>query len=131
MKYTKQALTFTDQINKLEKMYLDKVISKPKDTVNFNDQLVAKEKTYNGWSVSSSKRTNNPDFNIDSKSKDKKKVHNGWTVSSRPEKHLNYRNIKAAEVQQQFTKQDLSKLKNKDDVFKAYILYLKKKLDIN
>lgn len=39
-----------------------------------------------------------------------------------------YLNLKAKEVQSEFANQDLSKLKTKDEVFKAYIAYLKKKI---
>ena len=37
-----------------------------------------------------------------------------------------YLNLKANEIQNSFAKQDLSKLKTKEDVFKAYIKYLSK-----
>ena len=39
-----------------------------------------------------------------------------------------YLNLKAKEVQYGFANQDLSKLKTKDEVFKEYIAYLKKKI---
>jgi hypothetical protein len=39
-----------------------------------------------------------------------------------------YLNLKAKEVQYGFGNQDLSKLKTKDEVFKEYIAYLKKKI---
>jgi hypothetical protein len=41
---------------------------------------------------------------------------------------LEYLNLKAKEVQYGFGNQDLSKLKTKDEVFKEYITYLKKKI---
>ena len=37
-----------------------------------------------------------------------------------------YLNLKAIEIQNNFAKQDLSKLKTKEDVYKAYINYLSK-----
>lgn len=42
---------------------------------------------------------------------------------------LEYLNLKAEEVQYGFTTQDLSKLETKDDVFREYIIYLKKKIE--
>ncbi|MCH3884902.1 hypothetical protein [Tenacibaculum aquimarinum] len=39
-----------------------------------------------------------------------------------------YLNLKANEIQNSFAKQDLSKLKTKEEVYKAYIAYLKKKI---
>ena len=41
---------------------------------------------------------------------------------------LEYLNLKAKEVQYGFGNQDLTKLKTKDEVFKEYIAYLKKKI---
>lgn len=42
-----------------------------------------------------------------------------------------YLNLKTNEIQNSFTQQDLSKLKTKDEVFEAYIAYLKKKISKN
>ncbi len=42
---------------------------------------------------------------------------------------LEYLNLKAEEVQYGFTTQDSSKLETKDDVFREYIIYLKKKVE--
>lgn len=42
---------------------------------------------------------------------------------------LEYLNLKAEEVQYGFTTQDSSKLETKDDVFREYIIYLKKKME--
>ncbi|WP_233900511.1 hypothetical protein [Tenacibaculum piscium] len=39
-----------------------------------------------------------------------------------------YLNLKAREVQYGFANQDLSKLKTQDEIFKEYIVYLKKKI---
>lgn len=44
------------------------------------------------------------------------------------ELEFEYLNLKAKEVQYEFINQDLTKLKTKDEVFKEYINYLKKKI---
>lgn len=41
---------------------------------------------------------------------------------------LEYLNLKTNQIQNSFAKQDLSKQKTKEEVYKAYIAYLKKKI---
>ncbi|MCL5246688.1 hypothetical protein M4I21_12760 [Cellulophaga sp. 20_2_10] len=44
------------------------------------------------------------------------------------ELEFEYLDLKANEIQNSFAKQDLSKMKTKEEVYKAYIAYLKKKI---